>query len=306
MKQLTVVIPTYNRGSVLLDTISYLVKQIEPADEIIIVDQTHYEPGSDIANQLSELHEEQVIKWVKRSEPSIPKAMNHGLRLAKTEYVLFLDDDVSFSNDFIKQHKETIRAHNYFAHVGQIIQPWQQQIEYAGHPSKDGFLKDVEFPFNSGSFNEIHNCMAGNLCVNKQQAFDVGGFDEQFSGVAYRFETEFCLRMIKHTGQAFLFSPLATLNHLKVVEGGTRGHAKSHLTSASGAHSEGDYYFALLQLSSAHRGLAIRYILKRLFASVIAKFYLTRPWWIPVRMMAEFLGLFSAIKKINSGPRYIE
>ena len=307
MASLSVVIPTYNRGEILLNTIDILLNQDQLADEIFIVDQTYYDEGNNVAIELAQLHESNKITWIQLDKPSIPHAMNVGLHKAKSNYVLFLDDDVLFTPSFIAQHKLSQKQSNYHAYVGQILQPWQAEISLDGYLSKSGFLADLDFPFHSNRDTEVRNCMAGNLCVNRQSAIDVGGFDQQFSGAAYRFETEFCRRMVLHKKQPFLFSANATLNHLKFESGGTRKHAKNHLTSLSAAHSVGDYYFALCQFKQFGQPReTLVYILKRLFGSVIAKFYLKKPWWIPVRLIAEFLGLVSGLRKALIGPKYYD
>ena len=303
---LSVIIPTYNRGSILIETIELLLRQNDPANEIIIVDQTQYDPTDPIFIKLTELSDEQKINWLKLDQPSIPVAMNKGLLLAKSEYVLFLDDDVTFTDNFIENHKIAIKQHNSIGHVGQIIQPWQTSIELENYHSDNGLERDLFFPFNSNRQKQIHNCMAGNLCVHRQSAIECGGFDLQFSGVAYRFETEFARRLIKTTDKALLFVPEASLNHLKVPSGGTRDYSQNHLTSLSSVHSEGDYYFALMQMKVFPTKFSVFiYIIKRLFGSICAKFYLKRPWWIPVRLIAEFKGLIVALKKVTEGPKYI-
>ena len=87
---LSVVIPTFNRGEVLLETIDYLLRQTVLPDEIIIVDQTQYEDGDPVACKLAELAENQSIHWVLREKPSIPMAMNSGAVLANSEWLLYL------------------------------------------------------------------------------------------------------------------------------------------------------------------------------------------------------------------------
>jgi len=306
---ISVVIPSYNRGAVLLDTINMLLAQDDKAEQILIVDQTHYTDADETAQRLQQLHQRGDINWVQLAKPSIPAAMNEGLKTAKSDYVLFLDDDISIQSDFISQHRIALQTHQdskVGAHVGQIIQPWQSVVDLGDYDAGRGINKDMAFPFNSNQEQLISNCMAGNLCVARQQAIDIGGFDQQFSQVAYRFETEFCRRSIAITGQLFRFIPSASINHLKVSTGGTRAHAKNYLTSISASHSVGDYYFALQQCRMpGNRWQAIAYILKRPFGSLLAKFYLRQPWWIPVRIVAEFKGLFWAIRKTIKGPIYL-
>lgn len=314
---LSVVIPSYNRGKILLETLSLLDQQAVKPAEVLIIDQTRYQRDDPIAKKLSELQRNGIIVWRQLTHPSIPAAMNVGLQMATSSHVLFLDDDVTFTSDFIQQHLTAIKQYNVIAHVGQIIQPWQHAVPTSQASdvcsvNKQSFNsietlvslnQDLDFPFNGNEIAAIYNCMAGNLCVNRQLAINAGGFDEHFSGAAYRFETEFCRRFIAYAAKPFLFIPSATLNHLHIKQGGTRAWAASHLTSISSVHSRGDYYFALRQ---GLNGATVLYVLKRLFGSLLARFYLTKPWWLPVRFIAELRGLFWAIRQISKQPKLID
>lgn len=298
---ISVVIPTYNRGPVLLQTLNGLLCQNEAAAEIIVVDQTNYADGDQIAEQLMQLDAKCAITWLRLDQASIPAAMNQGLLVARSEYVLFLDDDVRFEADFIHQHRKVIEEYSAIAHVGQIIQPWQTVVKLESYTSGDGFVRDLHFPFNCDRTTEISNCMAGNLCVDRISAIAAGGFDENFEGAAYRFEAEFCRRMIRHTGRLFRYVPEPSLNHLHHQSGGTRTK-ENHLTSTSGNHSMGDYYFAFVEARGLERW---GYIFKRLLLSIVARFYLTKPWYVPVRLLAEFRGLYRALKAHGGGPKTI-
>lgn len=299
---IAVVIPTYNRGAVLVETIKLLLGQKRRANEILVIDQTNYHQNDSAADQLSEYASEEKITWIRLDRPSIPFAMNRGLLTARSEYVIFIDDDIEFERDFINQHICAIEQYAAVAHVGQIIQPWQQVETYENYQPGSGFLRDLHFPFNSENSAEIANCMAGNLCVQRAAAIAAGGFDENFVGAAYRFESEFCRRLIRHTGYLFRFVPSASLNHLHLSSGGTRT-INQHMTSASGSHSMGDYYFALLEARGMERW---KYIFSRFFGSFIAKFYLRAPWYIPVRMLAETRGLIDAARAFTLGQKTID
>jgi len=161
MKTLDIVIPSFQRGEVLLDTINALHKQ---------------------------------------ADHSIPNAMNIGLLRANSDLVLFLDDDISPSESLLAQHKQAY-SDDVVAVVGQILQPGEVPVTVTDYPNNQGFDADLVFPFYSDKEKTIQNCMAGNLSVNRQAAIDCGGFDTNFIAVAYRFETEFCRRLIKHSGK---------------------------------------------------------------------------------------------------------
>jgi GT2 family glycosyltransferase len=142
--------------------------------------------------------------------------------------------------------------------------------------------------------------MAGNLCVRRSRAMEVGGFDENFVGSAYRFETEFCRRLTRAGGQV-LFQPAASLRHLRATMGGVRTHGR-HEASVSGIHGVGDYYFALAE------GLSwdvLRYILRRPVREVSTSFHLRHPWWIAPKLIGELRALTWAVRLHRSGPRLI-
>ncbi len=293
-----VVIPTYNRGALLLDTLKMLLDQDLPPREILVMDQTEYEVDSEIRIQLKELNDNTQVRWHQLAQPSIPAAMNAGLSLAQTDWVLFLDDDIRVNKTFITALTEVLNEKHHLAYVGQVVQPWQKaNCPPSPRPSRRGLKRDLDFEFNSNEEAELENCMAGNLCVNREAAITAGGFDENFTGAAYRFETEFSQRFCSVHNSKILYSPDFLIDHLHANRGGTRSH-EDFLTSSLPSHSVGDYYFALV------RGLGfekISYCLKRLFGSIFAKFYLTHPWYIPVRILAESRGVMVALRLKRNG-----
>ena len=301
---ISVVIPSYNRSEILLDTLDQLFNQTIKPNEVLVIDQTLYDQGDAAAESLRKLDEVGDIRWLRLNEPSIPAAMNKGLLESVSESVLFLDDDIQVSSDFLAKHQQVIDQFKPLAHVGQVVQPWQKPNQVFEHQMDDQKITlnaDLEFMFNAAEPASIQNCMAGNLCVDRKSALAVGGFDENFSGVAYRFESEFCKRFCKALDTRFLYSPLPSLNHLYIKSGGTRTHA-NYLISSKPVHSFGDYYFALL---FGEGGSKYKYIVSRLFLSVCAKFYVRRPWYIPLRLAGEVRGLFKALECVKQGQKLL-
>lgn len=298
-----IVIPTYQRGHVLLDTIEYLRSQAEDYISLIIVDQTKYVDDDNVAIQLQDLADKGFIHWVREDTPSIPNAMNIGLLTAQSDLVLFLDDDIIPADNLVSEHIAAHLDQSIVASVGQILQPNEQAKNVVVAESSDRFDADLLFPFYSSTKQYIRNCMAGNLCVNRNAAIACGGFDTNFINVAYRFETEFCRRLLRHSQARFLFFPTAVIHHLKVPSGGTRSHVKNFLCSIKPGYCVGEYYFVLCETSGFTR---LYYILKTYIRAPKARFYVFKPWWIPVRMIAEARGLYLALKLFWHGPRHIK
>jgi len=272
-----------------------------PADELLVVDQTYrYDPG--IEAQLRDWDRAGAIRWRKRSEPSITAAMNDGLLATQGDLVLFLDDDIIPCAEIVAAHLAAAERHgDAWAFAGQVLQPEDtpMAVDYASRGGPLG--RYLDFPFWCTQAGFVENVMAGNLCVRREQAILVGGFDENFTPpVAYRFETEFAKRVIAAGGRIW-FEPKASIRHIRAPTGGTRSRG-SHLTSLSPVHGVGDYYYALRCGSGWDRA---RYMLKRPFREVRTRFHLAHPWWIPAKLIGEMRAWVLAVRLSRRGPRYI-
>ena len=285
---LSIVIPTYRREQVLIDTIESLLRLDPAAAEIIIVDQTtdHAEGTSAV---LRAWDDRGRIRWLRLPEPSIPSAMNRGLVEARHEIVLFLDDDIVPFPDLVGAHASThCRATGMVA--GRVLQPWDGDIPSATWAAKQ---------FASTEARQIDSFMGGNFSLRRTDAIALGGFDENFVRVAYNFEREFADRW-RHAGRTIAYCPEAAIRHLRVSAGGTRTFGE-HLTTALPAHSVGAYYYLL---RSPRPGGRLREFLARPFRAVMTRHHLRRPWWIPVTLFAEATGMLWALGLYARGPRF--
>ena len=284
---ISVIIPTYRRGPLLLRTIELLLRE-RPA-ELLIVDQTP-DPDPEVTATLLRLEREGLLRWLRLPCPSIPHALNVGVLNATQEVVLVLDDDIVPGPELLAAH---LQAHECGARVvvGQILQPGE-----VAAPLEPG----EPFRFSSSTPSEIEDVMAGNLSFRRELFLRVGGFDENFVRVAYRFESEFADRVIA-AGERILFEPRARLDHLKEPRGGTRSYGE-HLTTWQPSHSVGSYYYHLVSARRTHR---VANILRTPLRAIRTRHHLARPWWIPVTLTAEALGLAWAVGLWARGPRRV-
>jgi GT2 family glycosyltransferase len=297
---ITVVVPTYGREQILLNTLQELLRQDPVAAEILVVDQTSaHEPETE--RELNALQKQGRISWIHLSQPSQPAALNRGLMQATQPIVLFIDDDLELESGFLAAHLRCFEDESVWAVAGQVLQPNQEELKGIERNPASGRFSDLGFPFNSAKRVAITNAMSGNLSVRRDRAIAIGGFDENFlPPVSYRFDAEFCKRLCRHGG-TILFEPSATIYHLRCPQGGTRTIG-SHLASASPIHGVGDYYFALRQGISRETFL---YMLRRPLREVSTRFHLKHPWWIPVKILGELRALFRAVVLYVKGPRYL-
>jgi GT2 family glycosyltransferase len=294
---ISVAIPTYGRDAVLTDTITELLDQLPAAAEVLVIDQTpHHDAETEAL--LSAWHAAGRIRWERLTKPSQPAALNHALRISTQPYVLMLDDDIRIGPGFVAAHMAGFVDDSVWAVVGQVLQPGEVPLEGVKHAQSNSPLADLDFPFSSADPAWIANGMSGNMTVRRDRAIGLGAFDENFiPPVAYRFDTEFCKRLIRAGGR-IRFEPEARIDHLRASRGGTRTTG-SHLTSASPIHGVGDYYFAFRQGMSAP---IIFYVLRRPLREICTRFHLRHPWWIPVKLLGEFRALLKAAWLHWKGP----
>jgi GT2 family glycosyltransferase len=281
----TVAIPTFNRGEILVETVERLLA-LDPAPaEIVIVDQTPSYPAA-IESRLAAWSAEGRIRWERLPEPSIPGAMNHALRIAKHRIVLFVDDDVVPSQELAAEH-ERAYGEGVVAVVGQVLQPGEESAHFDDARLHRGALRDLELPFNHDVALDVENVIACNLSVDREAALAIGGFDERYLFAAYRFESDFARRVIDAGGR-IRFEPRAPLRHLRIPTGGVRAHGDPRRTAAP-AHSVGDYLFAM-----THVPRFWRYAARRFRQNVFTRYTLRHPAAIPLKAAAELRGLLLA------------
>ncbi len=289
MLDLTVVIPTYARNEVLINSIRLLLPQLGDSHEIIVVDQTE-QHAPDCERQLRQWADSAVINWIVLSAPSVTSAMNEGLIHARGSIVLFLDDDIEPGPGLLDAHLSCYAKFDCDLVAGRVVQPWDVVNGDGSHGPPSAF--NQELPYAGTEFP------GGNFSVKRDVALRIRGFDQNFRFAAYRYEREFADRIIA-AGCLIRYCPEAKINHLQAVEGGVRSYG-SHLTSCRPGHSLGAYYYIL---GSDRR--RIYRMLSRLCRSITTRFHLTHPWFIPVTLVAEFRGLTLALKLWGQGPNLL-
>tara|TARA_B100001250_G_scaffold413708_1_gene448741 strand:- start:5117 stop:6481 length:1365 start_codon:yes stop_codon:yes gene_type:complete len=157
---ISIIIPTLNRYSPLKNLLYDLTKQIYSNFEVIIIDQ------SDPFNEFFYSEIRLNLNLIKQKKPALWEARNTGIISAKSNYLLFLDDDSRVAEDWLLQH---IKCLDYF------------NADISSGVSLS--LIGAKIPDNYTFFRWSDQLDTGNVLI-KRSVFKICGlFDEQFEGM---------------------------------------------------------------------------------------------------------------------------
>ena len=98
---ISVIVPTYNRPDMLIETINSILNQSYQDFEIIVINDA----GIDVESKIKLLNKNNNIKYLAHTEnKGLAAARNTGIKEAKGKYIAYLDDDDIFYPD----HLETL------------------------------------------------------------------------------------------------------------------------------------------------------------------------------------------------------
>ncbi len=202
MTRVSIVIPTYNRLPRLRQVLSAVERQQYPLDavEVVVVsdgstDGTH--------EYLASLQTPLKLRFVPQANAGPAAARNTGIRSARGEYILFIDDDVVPTPQMLAEHMKLHTGQDNLVVLGPMLNPpdfklspwvsWEQaMLEKQYHAMHGGTWQATARQFYTG-----------NTSLRRQVLLDTGGFDERFRRaedieLAYRLEqhgVEFCFTM---------------------------------------------------------------------------------------------------------------
>ena len=110
MPKISVIIPTYNRSTLIKDTIESVLKQTESDFEIIIVD----DGSTDDTRKVVEDINDNRICYFYQNNSGVSAARNFGLSKCYSQYIAFLDSDDLWPKDYLSKMVSALEADNDF------------------------------------------------------------------------------------------------------------------------------------------------------------------------------------------------
>lgn len=192
-----VIIPTLGRPQPLRDTLDDLGAQTVTPRRVIVIDQ-----GGSSPPLLGEWPFELVV--LSLTTPGACQARNFGLREVRSEWVLFLDDDVRLRPHLLSYLLEVTRAYGTEAVSARLYLPGQDPQSMPGSP----------LPRPWPTFGTAAALVSARTLERS------GGFDERLEG-GYGEDYELGVRL-RLAGATVLYAPGEPVLHLKAPAGGFR------------------------------------------------------------------------------------
>jgi glycosyltransferase involved in cell wall biosynthesis len=172
MPKVSVIIPTYNRGHLIVETLNSVFAQRFTNYEIIVVDD---ESTDDTEEVLKDFVLSGKIQYIRQDKGGQGKARNTGINASKGEFIAFLDSDDKFVDDTLVQQLE---VHTQYPEAGLVHGDF---IKFDNRGNDLG-IRDTSF-FSGYIYPEIllyWKTLMATPCVMIRRSFmdQVGFFDE--------------------------------------------------------------------------------------------------------------------------------
>ena len=196
----SVIIPTYNRREDLREVLDALAAQDYPRDrfEVVVIDDGSTDGTAEMVRVADVPYR---IHLVEQANQGVAIARNHGVRVAKGNLLVFLDDDIRPEPQFLHVHG---RAHcddrdrfvlGYCPPAG----PAEGLLAIALRNWWEDHYRLKDQPGHPWTFID---CSEGNVSLRRGFFLSLGGYDENFP--RNRADWEFGVRLLR-TGANFVF-----------------------------------------------------------------------------------------------------
>lgn len=222
MPVISVVICTYDRYEVLRNAIKSLTTQTLPVSEfeILIIDNTPNAEQATGAEFAKEVEHISNLTYIFEKTPGLSNARNVGYKLAKSNYISYLDDDAIAEPQWLE---EVVKAFESFENVGVVggrIAPiWEiPRPDWLGDPLT-GNVSVVDWGGKLRIAEEGEWFAGANISFPKKVLEETGGFSTNLgrkgSGqILLSNEENELLEYIRNSDYIEVYNPRASVDHL--------------------------------------------------------------------------------------------
>lgn len=203
--EISVVVPTYNRRQTVLRTLETLfVQSVSPPqfELVVVVDGS----TDDTADELRKLHPACGFQIIEQENRGLAGARNSGYKAARSDVVLFLDDDMLCDPELVKTHLNAHKEMQDTVAFGAVFlspdSPFSLAAECFNREIGSSHIRRKSNPDLKWKLRE---CIFSNTSLSRRKLEALEGFDEAFR---MREDLEFGIRLF-HSGTRPVSIPAA-------------------------------------------------------------------------------------------------
>jgi len=226
----SIIVPVYNEGKVLRNSIESLLKLDYPNYEIIIVNDGSTDNTAEVGEALVGLHKGRN-SWVKVSLINKPnggksKALNAGIQYSEAEFVLCMDGDSTLSAQTLKMGMRHFTDPEVGAVAGNV------KVENRGKPLLDlqalEYIEGLNMARSAQGFLKMVNIIPGPIGIFRKRALHDAGY---YSSDTFAEDADLTLKILakgwkieyEPEAQAWTEAPASLFQLLKQRYRWTRG-----------------------------------------------------------------------------------
>jgi len=210
---LSIVITTYNRADFLQKCIESTMfqKEILEPYEVVVIDNDSVDNTREIVESLKCQYDN--LKYFHEKEPGTSCARNRGCREAKADWIAYIDDDDTVSENFVREVFATIKSYDFDCFGGCYKPVFDQKRP---HWFSDRYAGNAHLASCISELPENQYLPGGSIVIRKEVLQNCGSFYTYFGpqGAVYGFgEDTNLIHRIRNAGYKIGFNPLAVIFH---------------------------------------------------------------------------------------------
>ena len=306
--KISVVITTYNRTQDLDQCLNSLLIQILVPNEIIIIDNA----SNDIAKSLimskkgDFLKEKCSLIYIRNKKNSLTAARNLGIKQTSGDIVIFLDDDVILSSDYVNEIYEVYKNYPEAIGVQGYIVPDCPHFRIRDFIHKIFYLYHLEhndcraLPSVSATYpialNKVMKCqwLSGANHSYRRRVFKEFKYDENLIKYSEGEDLEFSHKIYSRYPGTLFITPFAILQHSASVSGRTLGKELIYMQEVYALY----IFFKVFGTSSRNNRIYLWSRFGRIIIMIIQSIkHRSKEYFVDLRYLLE--AYFLCIKKVR-------
>jgi len=204
--QISVIIPTYNRASLLKECLLSLNRQTYPVNafDVIIVDDGSTDSTSQLVEQMTAKKLKYKLTFLRKENGGPAKARNLGIQNASGDLIAFTDDDCIVDEYWLEYLSKAFIQIDIAGVGGKVL------AKERGLFSEYLEFKRILEPRQSEG--KIDFLITANACYRKDVLIAVGGFEEKIKNPGGE-DPDLSFKVTQEKGYRLVFEPKAIVYH---------------------------------------------------------------------------------------------